>query len=109
MFTAITVTPINGLVRRLGTAPTVRGVVSIGAHMLVCTPKREPTFIGVHMSTRDSQSRGNGKSPPFHMRINPELKEQLEAAAAKDGTSLGNWFKELARKELKRQGIEPKG
>ncbi|MBK4772195.1 MAG: toxin-antitoxin system HicB family antitoxin [Pantoea sp. Morm] len=59
--------------------------------------------------TRDKQPKGNGKAPAFQIRINPELKEQLEAAAAKDGTSLGNWFKELARKELKRQGIEPKG
>lgn len=61
------------------------------------------------MSTRDSQSRGAGKSPPFHMRINPELKEQFEKEAQMDGVSLANWFKELARQELKRRGIEPKG
>jgi predicted HicB family RNase H-like nuclease len=36
---------------------------------------------------RDSQPRGAGKSPPFHMRISPELKAQLEAEADRDGTS----------------------
>ncbi|UTN95874.1 toxin-antitoxin system HicB family antitoxin [Serratia plymuthica] len=61
------------------------------------------------MSIRDSQSRGAGKSPPFHMRINPDLKEQMESEAQKDGVSLANWLKELARKELQQRGIEPKG
>ncbi|WP_071825436.1 toxin-antitoxin system HicB family antitoxin [Yersinia similis] len=61
------------------------------------------------MSIRDSQSRGAGKSPPFHMRITPELKEQFEAAAAAAGVSLANWLKTLGRKELERLGIEPKG
>ena len=31
---------------------------------------------------RDRQPKGNGKAPPFHMRIPPELKEQLDAEAA---------------------------
>ncbi|MEH0876814.1 hypothetical protein QM999_19390 [Pectobacterium cacticida] len=61
------------------------------------------------MSTRDSQSRGTGKSPPFHMRIPLELKAQFEAAAAAAGMSLGNWLKTLGREELKRLGIDPKG
>ncbi|MCL2897181.1 MULTISPECIES: toxin-antitoxin system HicB family antitoxin [Brenneria] len=61
------------------------------------------------MSTRDSQSRGTGKSPPFHMRINPELKAQFEAAAAAAGMSLSNWLKTLGREELKRLGIDPQG
>lgn len=43
------------------------------------------------------------------MRITPELKEQLEAEAGKDNVSLANWIKDLARQELKRRGIEPKG
>ncbi|HDS5482443.1 TPA: hypothetical protein RG707_002671 [Serratia liquefaciens] len=43
------------------------------------------------------------------MRITPELKEQLETEANKDNVSLANWIKELARQELKRRGIEPKG
>nr|WP_242526839.1 toxin-antitoxin system HicB family antitoxin [Serratia ureilytica] len=58
---------------------------------------------------RDKQPRGAGKSPPFHMRINPELKSQLEAEAGRDGTSLANWLKELARRELIARGIEPRG
>jgi len=61
------------------------------------------------MSTRDSQSRGGGKSPPFHMRINPELKEQFEKEAQAEGVSLANWMKELGRDALRKKGIEPKG
>jgi predicted HicB family RNase H-like nuclease len=34
------------------------------------------------------------------MRISPELKAQLEAEADRDGTSLANWLKELARRGL---------
>ena len=53
---------------------------------------------------RDKQPKGSGKAPAFQIRITPELKE----AASKAGMSLGNWLKELARKELRKQGIEPK-
>lgn len=45
----------------------------------------------------------------FNVRLVPEFKEQLEAAAEREGVSLGNWIKELARAELRRQGITPKG
>ncbi|WP_170158972.1 integrase arm-type DNA-binding domain-containing protein [Brenneria alni] len=51
----------------------------------------------------------NVKSPTFQIRISPELHEQLDEVVAKEGVSLGNWFKELARQELRKQGIEPKG
>ncbi|HBE9079256.1 toxin-antitoxin system HicB family antitoxin [Serratia fonticola] len=61
------------------------------------------------VTVRDSQPRGAGKSPPFHMRINPELKTQLETEAERDGVSLANWIKELARRELIVRGIKPKG
>ncbi|MEQ9855133.1 MULTISPECIES: toxin-antitoxin system HicB family antitoxin [Pectobacterium] len=64
------------------------------------------------MSTikRDTKKSSSvGKSPTFQIRISPELREQLDEAAAKEGVSLGNWFKELARQELRKQGIEPKG
>ncbi|KPO59113.1 hypothetical protein ACU90_01640 [Escherichia coli] len=43
------------------------------------------------------------------MRISKELRQQVNEAATSDGLTLGNWFKELARAELKRRGIEPKG
>ncbi|HGL4481514.1 TPA: hypothetical protein ACKE6T_002674 [Klebsiella oxytoca] len=43
------------------------------------------------------------------MRIDPALKEQLDAVAAEEGVSLASWFKELARSALKAKGIEPKG
>ncbi|EOS93674.1 putative repressor [Erwinia tracheiphila PSU-1] len=45
----------------------------------------------------------------FNVRISPDLKEQFEIQAKKEGVSLGNWLKELGRAELKRKGIEPKG
>ncbi|BES85374.1 hypothetical protein PEC302107_21150 [Pectobacterium araliae] len=64
------------------------------------------------MSTikRDTKkSSSTGKSPTFQIRISPELREQLDEVVAKKGVSLGNWFKELARQELRKQGIEPKG
>ncbi|HBQ2985848.1 TPA: toxin-antitoxin system HicB family antitoxin [Klebsiella pneumoniae] len=53
--------------------------------------------------------KGVGRSPTFQIRISPELREQLDAIVSEDGMSLGNWFKELARAELKRRGVEPKG
>ncbi|EOT9434356.1 TPA: toxin-antitoxin system HicB family antitoxin [Escherichia coli] len=58
---------------------------------------------------RDKQPKGAGKAPAFQVRINPELKEQMVNVAAKEGMSLGNWLKELARAELIKQGITPKG
>lgn len=77
--------------------------------MLRCTPINKHTSIGVHMSTRDSQARGAGKSPPFHMRINPDLKEQFENEAQSSEVSLANWMKELGREALRKKGVEPKG
>ncbi|WP_077899114.1 YlcI/YnfO family protein [Escherichia coli] len=63
------------------------------------------------MSTikRDKTPKGDGWSPTFQIRINPDLRQQLDDAAEREGVSLGNWIKELARAELRRQGIEPKG
>lgn len=63
------------------------------------------------MSTikRDKTPKGEGLSPTFQIRINPELRQQLNEISEHNGVSLGNWLKELARAELRRQGIEPKG
>ncbi|WP_407198805.1 toxin-antitoxin system HicB family antitoxin [Citrobacter portucalensis] len=58
---------------------------------------------------RDKQPKGTGKAPAFQIRINPDLKEQMNEAAMREGMSLGNWIKELARAELRKQGITPKG
>ncbi|MEZ2577974.1 toxin-antitoxin system HicB family antitoxin [Buttiauxella ferragutiae] len=54
------------------------------------------------MSTikHDKSPKGNGLSPTFQIRITPELKAQFEVAAKDAGMSLGNWLKELGRKEL---------
>ncbi|EPB4371654.1 toxin-antitoxin system HicB family antitoxin [Citrobacter freundii] len=56
----------------------------------------------------DMIAKGSGKSPIFGMRIAPELKEQFEFLANKEGLSLANWFKALGKAELERQGITPK-
>lgn len=59
--------------------------------------------------SRDKKPKGSGKSPHFKMRIDPALREQLDAEAAAQGISLANWFKNLAREALRQKGIEPKG
>ncbi|GKX60142.1 toxin-antitoxin system HicB family antitoxin [Leminorella grimontii] len=61
------------------------------------------------ITSRDKKPKGGGQSPQFKMRIDPALREQLDAAAAEEGVSLANWFKNLARKELRKKKIEPKG
>lgn len=58
---------------------------------------------------KDRTPKTGGQSPAFQIRIQNELKEQLLKAAKEDNMTLGNWFKELARAELKRRGVEPKG
>lgn len=67
--------------------------------------------IGGHMSiiSREKKPKGGGQSPQFKMRIDPALKEQLEAVAKEEGVSLASWLKELAREALKMKGIAPRG
>ena len=68
-------------------------------------------WIGGLMSivSREKKPKGGGQSPQFKMRIDPALKEQLDAVAAEEGVSLASWFKELAREALRRKGLKPKG
>ena len=63
------------------------------------------------MSTikRDKTPKGEGWSPTFQIRINPELRQQMNEAAEREGVSLGNWIKELVRAKLRKNGITPKG
>ncbi|WP_071997684.1 hypothetical protein [Morganella morganii] len=63
------------------------------------------------MSTikRDKSPKGEGLSPTFQIRISSEFRQQLNEVSGDENMSLGNWFKELARAELRRRGIEPKG
>lgn len=100
------------MVRRPVTAPTVRGVVFLTFNVLTYVRiKNHTKRLRTYVSTikRDKSPKGEGWSPTFQLRINPELRQQLNDAAEREGTSLGNWMKELARAELRRQGIEPKG
>ena len=57
------------------------------------------------MSTtkRDPNPSKSGKAPTFQIRITPELKAQFEAAAKAEGMSLGNWLKDLGRKEIQKK------
>lgn len=68
-------------------------------------------WIGGLMSivSREKKPKGGGQSPQFKMRIDPALKEQLDAVAAEEGVSLASWLKELAREELRKKGVSPKG
>lgn len=61
------------------------------------------------ITTRDKKPKGGGQSPQFKMRIDPALREQLDAAATEKGISLANWLKNLAREALKKKGVEPRG
>ena len=69
------------------------------------------SWIGGLMSiiAREKKPKGGGQSPQFKMRMDPALKEQLDAVAAEEGVSLASWLKELAREALRTRGIEPKG
>ena len=53
--------------------------------------------------------KGEGRSSAFQLRIHPELHEQLREVTADDNITLSCWLKDLARRELRRRGIEPKG
>ncbi|WP_424840322.1 toxin-antitoxin system HicB family antitoxin [Serratia marcescens] len=50
------------------------------------------------MSTilRDKSPKGAGKAPMFNVRISPDLKEQFEIQAKKEGVSLGTGSRNLA-------------
>lgn len=70
----------------------------------------EIKWIGGVMSIISREKpKGGGQSPQFKMRIDPALKEQLDAVAAEEGVSLASWLKELARDALRSKGIEPNG
>ncbi|KML19410.1 repressor [Leclercia adecarboxylata] len=53
--------------------------------------------------------KGCGQSLQFKTRIDPALKEQLDAVVAEEGMSLASWLKEMAREALRLRKIEPKG
>ncbi len=59
--------------------------------------------------TKDCTPKGEGRSSAFQLRIHPELHEQLREVTADDNITLSCWLKDLARRELRRRGIEPKG
>lgn len=58
---------------------------------------------------KDRTPKEGGRSAAFQLRIHPELHQQLKSLTAEDNVTLSCWLKELARRELRRRGIEPKG
>lgn len=59
--------------------------------------------------TKDRTSRGKGKSAAFQLRIPAQLHQQLREITDAENITLGCWLKALARRELRRRGIEPQG
>ena len=59
--------------------------------------------------TKDRTPRGEGRSAAFQLRIPLPLHQQLRALSEAENVTLGRWLKELARRELRRRGIEPQG
>ncbi|MFH8135562.1 toxin-antitoxin system HicB family antitoxin [Pantoea osteomyelitidis] len=58
---------------------------------------------------KDRTLRGAGRSAAFQIRIHPQLHDQLRTLTDNENITLSCWLKELARRELRRRGIEPKG
>lgn len=59
--------------------------------------------------TKDRTPRGEGRSAAFQLRIPLSLHQQLRALSEAENVTLGRWLKELARRELRRRGIDPQG
>lgn len=58
---------------------------------------------------KDRTPKVGGRSAAFQLRINPGLFAQLKRLTDHDNITLSCWLKELARRELRRRGIEPQG
>ncbi|WP_193216301.1 hypothetical protein [Buttiauxella massiliensis] len=55
-------------------------------------------------------SSDKAKTDQYQIRLQHELRAQLETEMKKDGdSSLATWIKRVLRKELQSRGIEPKG
>lgn len=59
--------------------------------------------------TKDRTPRGEGRSAAFQLRIPLQLHQQLRELTDAENVTLGCWLKELARRELRRRGIDPQG
>ncbi|MBV4367327.1 toxin-antitoxin system HicB family antitoxin [Erwinia sp. BNK-24-b] len=58
---------------------------------------------------KDRTPKRGGRSAAFQLRIHPELHKQLKTLTDNENVTLSCWLKELARRELRRRGIEPEG
>lgn len=57
-----------------------------------------------------TMSSDKAKTDQYQIRLQHELRMQLEVEMKKDGdASLATWIKRVLRKELQSRGIEPKG
>ncbi|WP_158783969.1 toxin-antitoxin system HicB family antitoxin [Pantoea sp. BAV 3049] len=58
---------------------------------------------------KDRTPKLGGRSAAFQLRIHAELHDQLRTLTDHDNITLACGLKELARRELRRRGTEPKG
>ncbi|MFG1173504.1 toxin-antitoxin system HicB family antitoxin [Erwiniaceae bacterium CAU 1747] len=58
---------------------------------------------------KDRTPKVGGRSTAFQLRIHPELHAQIKSLTDRQNITLACWLKELARRELRSQGIEPRG
>ncbi len=59
--------------------------------------------------SREKKPKGGGQSPQFKMRIDPALKEQLDAVAAEEGVSLASWLKDWRGRRCGGKVLNPMG
>ncbi|MTD28305.1 toxin-antitoxin system HicB family antitoxin [Erwinia sorbitola] len=58
---------------------------------------------------KDRTPKSGGRSAAFQLRIHPQLHDQLRQLTDNENVTLACWLKDLARRELRRRGIEPLG
>jgi len=58
---------------------------------------------------KDRTPKKGGRSAAFQLRIHPDLHHQLKTLTDDENVTLSCWLKDLARRELRRRGIEPAG
>jgi predicted HicB family RNase H-like nuclease len=49
------------------------------------------------------------KTAPFSMRLQPDLKAQLQLLAETDGRSLTNYIEQVLKKHISHERTQPKG
>ena len=69
-----------------------------GAKLTLTSPALAATL------TLDKETRVMAKTERLYIRLTPELKERLQAAAEAEGRSISNFIEHLITQALKREG-----